>query len=204
MFRSELLIWVKGWGYHVVEEALSHLAGDGAFIELGLQVHAAEEYAALAEAGFEEEAEFTVLEPVIDDLDDGAQLVGEGIHGYGGAGVDEVPPLPIGVGVGWEGCEGGVFGVTEDSEGMGGLALGPCGIPEDGGEAHFDIAGDGGGLGQEEDIAALVEVTDSGGVEFFGDEDLCGGGGEGFIGVDPDIPVIFDAGFFKAEGFEGF
>ena len=51
---------------------------------------------------------------------------------------DRVPPLPVAVGIGGKICERRMFRITEDTEGVRGLAVRPGGVPEDTGETQFD------------------------------------------------------------------
>ena len=67
-------------------ERRAELAGGGAGLEVAVQVDAAGEEFALADAGLEDEPELAVGEPVVDGLDDGLELgVGRQDEGAGAA-----------------------------------------------------------------------------------------------------------------------
>ena len=116
---------------HVVEQAAEHLSGDGAVLEVGAEVDAADKELSGGDFGLEDDAEAAVGGPVVDYLDDWAEFRREVVEDHESRLSDEVPPLPVGVGFGWKRGQRGVGRVAENSEGMRGLPACPGGVPED-------------------------------------------------------------------------
>lgn len=124
----------------VLEEGCAELADDGALGEIRFQVDGACEQAAFADAGFEDVSQLAVGDPVIDELDDGFDLVEAGQDERSGTVLD-FPPLPVRVEIGRELCQSRMFRIAEDAEGVWGLPFGPCGVPKDWRESGDERAG---------------------------------------------------------------
>jgi hypothetical protein len=127
----------EGWGFgglfvfgEIGKQGSAELAGDGALFELCGDISGAGEQAAGADAGFEDISEFAVGDPVVDELDDGFELVVRGEDERAGVFLD-FPPLPVGMEIGGKPFQSGMFGIANDAEGVGWLPFGPCGVPED-------------------------------------------------------------------------
>ena len=131
----EGLGWDEAVRGHVFQQALAELGRGGALVEVVLQVGAADEQFAVSDAGFIEQAEFAVGEPVVDDVDDGAEVVGIARQVHGLAAAHQIPPLVVAHPLVGEGGQSRMGRVTVDAERMRRLFVGPCGVPEDAGEA---------------------------------------------------------------------
>jgi len=135
--------WVEAVAGEVGEEAGAELSADRVEGRGVVEVDAANEDATDADAGFEGEGEGAGGGPVVDHADGDLEGGGEGVEDHGVGAGDDVPPGPVGVGIGGEVGEGWVCGVAEDAEGVRRLAGGPGDVPEDGGEAEGDGAASG-------------------------------------------------------------
>ena len=113
------------------------------------------------------------------------------IQVHGRRAVNQFPPLPVAVGLGWEGGEDRMRRVTEDAQRVGCLVARPCRVPEDAGEADLArrserwLGREGAArwrLARPARASSMSLVTRTG-----------AGAALALVGKDPEIPVVLVA-----------